>query len=254
MSLFVVILTFLLLAAGFTWYMITRDHGEHEPVTALWIAFGLGVGGLVIAGTLEYLLLPNIVNVGYPLPKVAWISLGIGIIEELAKCLPLIAYIYHKRYFNEHTDGVMYFALAGLGFGLPENVLYTFQYGADTGVGRLLMTPFFHAATTALIGYAVIRVKLDGRSVRTIGTAIAGVILVHTLYDFGLFSGISILALMSAMITLALSGGVFVLFLHARGQDQVVGLSAVGHNSFCRSCGHPNPKHNLYCSQCGKRA
>jgi RsiW-degrading membrane proteinase PrsW (M82 family) len=252
--LLVIVLTFLLLAVGFTRYMLTRDRGEREPVGALWMAFGLGACGLVLAGAIEYLLLPQTIDGTVALKSLASTSLVIAFIEEIVKSVPLIVYIYHKRYFNEHTDGVIYFALAGLGFGLPENVLYTFQFGSDTGMMRLLMTPFFHAATTALIGYAVIRLKLDGKPVYTLIATMAGVILIHALYDFGLFSQRPMLALLSFMITLALTGSVFTLLLRARWRDQLVGLSAVGNNSFCRTCGHPNLKRNLYCSQCGVRA
>jgi hypothetical protein len=60
--------------------------------------------------------------------------------------------------------------------------------------------------------------------------------------------------LLSIMITIALGVGLFLLFLHARTLDQAKGLSVVGHNAFCRSCGQPNPDHSLYCSSCGKRA
>jgi predicted amidophosphoribosyltransferase len=42
--------------------------------------------------------------------------------------------------------------------------------------------------------------------------------------------------------------------MRATDLDQESGLSAVGHNTFCRSCGQPNPKHNLYCTRCGQYA
>jgi hypothetical protein len=76
----------------------------------------------------------------------------------------------------------------------------------------------------------------------------------HGLYDFGLSSGSMLYATGSLMITLGIAGGLFVAFLRAQEHDQDLGLSVVGHNAFCRSCGCPNPRHHLYCVRCGKNA
>lgn len=252
----IIILLFLAMAAGFARYLVKRDQGEREPVRALWVAFSFGLVGIVVAAALESYLLPTeAIEAGsLGLGALGWAVLAIGLIEELCKSVFLIWYIYGKRYFNEHTDGVIYFALAGLGFGLPENILYTYQFGAGTGMLRVVMTPLFHAATTALVGYALVKVKLGKASKRSVLLMLGWVIGLHALYDFGLLSGDPLFALVSIMITLGLAVGIFLLFLHARSLDQLQGLSVVGHNNFCRSCGTPNPNHKLYCSHCGKRA
>jgi RsiW-degrading membrane proteinase PrsW (M82 family) len=258
MILLLVLLCFVTLAAAFAVYLVKRDRGEREPVKALWAAFGFGLVGLPVAAVLEAFLLPGLavdqLTLKADLGTVALIAIGVGIIEELAKALPLIWFIYKKRYFNEHTDGVIYFALAGLGFGLPENIMYTLQNGTKVGLARLVMTPLFHAATTSLIGYAVIKHKLDKSPIVSMLSMILLAIVLHGLYDFGLLSGRGGLVLLSVITTFGLTISLFVLFVNAQGLDQLSGLSAVGNNSFCRSCGHPNPKHLLYCSHCGKRA
>jgi RsiW-degrading membrane proteinase PrsW (M82 family) len=178
----------------------------------------------------------------------------VGVIEELCKFLPLAVFLYRKRYFNEHTDGIIYFALAGLGFGLPENILYTLQYGTQAGIGRIILTPFFHAAITALVGYFLIKGKLARKSLLSCILALVAAMLLHALYDFGLVSGRATFSLMSVGVTLSLSGALFVLFVRATERDQDRGLSAVGHNAYCRSCGAPNPRRHLYCTRCGKNA
>lgn len=254
MAQYVVIVLFLVLAVGFASYLVKRDQGESEPVYALWIAFGFGVLGVILAGALEYALLGDPTDPAQTVGSLVWLSLAIAVIEEVCKAALLAWYLYGKRYFNEHTDGVIYFALAGLGFGLPENILYTFQFGAGAGMTRIVMTPLFHAATTALIGYALTKVKLDNARKRSVGWMLLAVIMLHALYDFGLFTQNPLFVLLSIMITLGLAVGVFLLFLHARSLDQLKGLSRVGNNGFCRSCGTPNPKHKLYCSHCGNRA
>jgi RsiW-degrading membrane proteinase PrsW (M82 family) len=219
------------------------------------MAAGLGVAGALVAGFLEGWLVKdaNFVSgeAGYGLFTAA---MAVGAIEELCKFLPLAAWIYKKRYFNEHTDGVIYFAIAGLGFGLPENILYTLQFGTEAGTVRLILTPIFHAATTGLVGYYLINRKLSSKPVATVIPGLAAAIVLHGLYDFGLLSGRPIYQLGALLITLSLSAGLFMLFLKATQQDQDSGLSVAGHNSFCRSCGWANPQHHLYCAHCGKNA
>jgi len=255
MAQYLIILAFLVLAAGFARYLVKRDQGESEPVYALWVAFGLGIVAVAMAAAAEYAVLSNPVQGMLPTySAAASAAILIGVIEETCKFGLLTWYLYGKRFFNEHTDGVIYYALAGLGFGLPENILYTTQFGAGAGLGRIIMTPLFHAATTALIGYAIIKVKIDGASKASALAMVLTVIGLHALYDFGLFTQEPLFVLVSVMITAGLTVGVFLLFLHARTLDQYKGLSRVGNNSFCRSCGNPNPNHKLYCSHCGKRA
>lgn len=255
MLLFSLLLIFISFAAGLAWFLIAHDRGEKEPIAALWLATGLGLLGGVAAAFIEGWLIPtNNLLPGTAYGSLLAATLSVGVIEEACKFIPLALVLYKKRYFNEHTDGVIYFALAGLGFGLPENILYTLQFGAKTGAVRLIMTPFFHAATTGLVGYFLIKRKLAGRPAWGIWLPLAGAMMLHGLYDFGLSSGSVIYTITSLLITLAAAGGLFVAYLRAQEHDQDLGLSVVGHNSFCRSCGYPNPHHHLYCAHCGKNA
>lgn len=254
-SLYLVLITFVALSAGLAWYLVSNDRGEREPIYALWIAAGFGMAGAFTAGLLEGWLVKDISYLsGQTGSKLLIGALVVGVVEELCKFLPLALWIYKKRYFNEHTDGVIYFALAGLGFGLPENILYTLQFGTGAGTTRLLLTPLFHAAITGLIGYFLINTKLTRKPIITVAIPLVSAILLHSLYDFGLLSGKALLQSLALLITFGLSAGLFVFFLKATQQDQNLGLSAVGHNTFCRSCGWANPKHHLYCTHCGKNA
>ena len=255
MLLFVLLLIFIGVAVGLAWFLISHDRGAKEPIAMLWLALGLGFLGAVVASFVEGWLIPaSHLLPGTPYGTLLVTSLSIGVIEEGCKFLPLAFLIYKKPYFNEHTDGVIYFALAGIGFGLPENILYTLQFGTKTGAVRLVMTPFFHAATTGLVGYYLVKRKLAGQSPLGIWLPLAGLMALHGLYDFGLSSGSTLYIIGSLLITLGLSIGLFMAFLRASQRDQDRGLSAVGHNAFCRSCGYPNPQHHLYCVHCGKNA
>jgi RsiW-degrading membrane proteinase PrsW (M82 family) len=255
MLMFAVMLVLVAVAAGLAWFLVSEDHGEKEPVLALWLAAGLGLAGGIAAAVIEgRLMSPG--DLSPTLPHVALLksAMTVGVIEELCKFLPLAIVIYKKRYFNEYTDGVLYFALAGLGFGLPENLIYTVQYGAGAGFLRVLITPFFHAAITGMVGYFLIRLKMKGRSVFGILLPLAAAIILHGLYDFGLVTGTTALGTFSLTVALGLSAALFMLFLRASEFDQSLGKSVVGHNAFCRSCGLANPRHHLYCIRCGKNA
>jgi RsiW-degrading membrane proteinase PrsW (M82 family) len=255
MLLFALLLVFIGIAVGLAWFLIAHDHGEKEPIAALWMAAGFGLAGAVLAGFLEGWFIPagNLLP-GTPHGTLLVTTLAVGVIEEGCKFVPLALVIYKRHYFNEHTDGVIYFALAGLGFGLPENILYALQFGTRTAMGRVLLTPFFHATTTGLVGYFLVKRKLAKRSPFVVLLPLAGVMALHGLYDFGLTSGSALYAAGSLLITLGAGIGLFVAFLRANEHDQDMGLSVVGHNTFCRSCGFANPRHHLYCVRCGKNA
>src|SRR5665213_3617815 len=151
---FALIILFISIAIGMIYFMLKNDKGEKEPVFALWIAAGFGLGAAILAAVIEHLLIPvNNLKSGAPLGAMLLSFLAVGLIEESLKFIPLAIFLWPKSYFNEHTDGIIYFAIAGLGFGLPENILYTTQYGAKAGIGRLILTPFFHAAITGCLLY-----------------------------------------------------------------------------------------------------
>lgn len=253
--LLLILLAFTCIAGGLAWFLVSHDHGPKEPILALWLAFALGAVGALAAYYIENTFLTAAsIGPGVSLRALLGTTMTIAVVEESCKFIPLALFIYKRRYFNEHTDGVIYFALAGLGFGLPENIMYTLQQGAHTGSIRLILTPFFHAATTGMVGYFLAKQKLGHRSFLFIIIPFLCAIVLHGLYDFGLLSGSVIYTNMSIAITLCLSGNLFLLFSRATDHDQDLGLSVVGHNSFCRSCGWPNPEHHLYCVHCGKNA
>lgn len=255
MLLFILLVVFIAVAVSLAWFLLAHDHGEKEPIGMLWLALGLGFVGAMLAGIIEARVLPvKDLSPGSGLGPLLISTLIVGVVEESLKFVPLSLVLYGKRYFNEHTDGVIYFALAGLGFGLPENILYTLQFGTKAGLGRVVLTPFFHAATTGLIGYFLAKRKLEKRSPAMVIVPLIALMVIHGLYDFGLTAGLWPMTILSIGIAMSLSAGLFMAFMRATDLDQDMGLSVVGHNAFCRSCGFPNPKYHLYCTQCGKNA
>ncbi len=243
------------MAVSLVIYFVKSDKGEKEPIPALWLAAGFGLAGTLLAMVLENYLL-TIKNPGpnNSIPSLILTAVLVGLIEETCKFAPLAIYIYRKRYFNEHTDGLIYFAIAGLSFGLPENILYTIAFGSSAGLSRLILTPFFHAAITAAVGFYLVKLKLSGKSPFKVIPILLIAATVHAIYDFGLFSGRVIFALISYIITFGVTIYLFYLYFKANDLDKIKGLSAVGHNNYCRNCGKRNKGNLLYCARCGLRA
>lgn len=214
----VIVALFLAFAWWLARYLLRHDAGEHEPHRALWMAFLLGGFGLAIAGALEIVLLPGLLE-RQTMGMLAGQMLAVAVIEEACKFAPLAWFIYRKRYFNEYTDGVIYFALAGIGFGLPENILYTLEFGAGAGVLRFIFTPMFHASVTAIVGYALICHKLGKTTSAGVWAAFLAAVGLHWLYDFGLFSHMLGFIIISLLVSIGLSIGLFWLIARARKRD-----------------------------------
>lgn len=253
---YLIILSFITLAVALVWYLLKHDHGRSLPVGSLWAAFGFGVLAMVIAAIAEQLLFPNTLwrdPHSLSLGRSFVLFLGIGFLEEAAKFLPLAFFIYRKAYFREHTDGVIYFAIGGLAFGLGENILYALSYGVQVGVERLILTPFLHAATTGILGYYLVNMKIAPQNRGKFILACLLLPLLHGFYDFGLSSGILQLIVISVMITLLLALGLFLYFMTANDLDKRAATRRlqVMPKNFCIACGKPNGNHTSFCEYCG---
>lgn len=243
-------------------FIVQRDFGTKEPITALFAAMGFGFLALGIAGTLNYFLIPNEIFETMENPELPKPALGtlvyaafmVGLIEESAKALPLALFIYKKKYFNELTDGIIYFGIVGLTFGIIEDVMYTLQFGGGVGLLRILFSPYLHAAFTCTFGAYLIQKKVLGKSWLTVFAAYLAAIFIHGVFDLAAFSGEAWAILVVLAITVTMNILLFVFFRKAQRIDESRGLSATGINKFCRNCGRPNPQRFLYCSYCGKHA
>lgn len=157
-----------------------------EPGRVIWTTFGLGVatipGVLLVAGPLG-VALQNV-----PDPYVAGLFgafLTAAIPEELFKLLVVRVYAANNPAFDEPMDGVVYGAVASLGFATLENVLYVASGGVGVAVLRAFTAVPAHAFMGATMGYYVGRAKFHPKE-RGRATVMAFVVpmLLHGLYDF----------------------------------------------------------------------
>ncbi|MEL6345145.1 MAG: PrsW family intramembrane metalloprotease [Myxococcota bacterium] len=162
-SVFAAILPMVAFVAVIWWL----DRYDREPVwmvllTFLWGALG-GAGLSLFGNTLLHLLINAVLG-----PESAeWMGpvLVAPLIEEPTKAVILLL-VATSRYFDNTTDGFVYGAAAGLGFGMTENMLYFYQsaqiagfdlnHGIMSWGGTVVIRTFFsavmHATASSIIG------------------------------------------------------------------------------------------------------
>jgi RsiW-degrading membrane proteinase PrsW (M82 family) len=146
-------------------------------------------------------------------------------LEETAKLLVVRATVWNRPEFDERMDGLVYFARAGLGFALVENVLY--MLGQVNNLGSLIVVgairAFFsvpgHALWPAITGYCAARRRFDGTGIGTTGGLVIA-ILCHGLFDASLMTiavmGAYGLPLLCIPIALVIGGVIAVRVLRRR--------------------------------------
>lgn len=247
------------LAAFLIWFVVKSDRGAKEPLAALAVAFGFGLLaiGLALLAEKRFISADFLVRFkarDISLAQLLGLSFLVAGVEELAKFVPLAWFVRKKKYFNEHSDGLIYFAASGVAFGLVENIVYLINIGPKITLLRAVVLLFFHPASSAVVGYFFARHRVDKQPIFYTLLVLAGVTVLHAVYNFGIglqnLPGLSI----SLTVTALLNTCLFLFYRMATENDQAEGLSASGENEFCRHCGAPNPKHYLYCEHCGNQA
>lgn len=196
----IIIATSFLLPVVFVLYLAKVNALGDTPGGILLVIFGLG--GLM--GVLAALLLYRLV------PAEGWIPPGFvnGLVEEIAKPLPVLWLLARRRYRFE-LDGLVFGAAAGMGFNAFEDAGYAFRlflenFAAAAGTGgvqaaaqaafdafyaqtlfRAVLGPFSHGLWTAIVCAGLWRARGSGRA--TLGLpallTFAIAVLLHGLWD-----------------------------------------------------------------------
>ena len=193
---------------GFLGVMWWLDRYDREP---LWLVAGTflwgAIGGTALAVVGSGVAL-DFLTASLPEDQVVFATTVIvaPLIEEPTKALVLIA-VALSRHFDNTTDGFVYGAATGLGFGMTENLLYFLQVAAEGDVGawmatiavRTLYSALMHASASSVIGAALGWARFRGvrAMVQAVPLGMLGAIGIHALWN-GLL----------AMETTAGSGGV----------------------------------------------
>ncbi|MEI8255449.1 MAG: PrsW family glutamic-type intramembrane protease [Deltaproteobacteria bacterium] len=184
------------------WYFRSRDVNP-EPGRVVWATFFLGVLTVVPVLLVDY---PITLALGHPAnPFVSGVSeafLVAAIPEEFFKFLVITLYAARHKEFDEPMDGIVYGAVASLGFATLENILYVSSGGIGVAIMRAITAVPGHAFMGAIAGYYVGQAKFNParRGALLIKGYVFAVIL-HGLYDTGLLSARAVTAAVSTSDT-----------------------------------------------------
>ena len=135
--------------------------------------------------------------------------------EELTKPLAMSFNIVKKE-LVEPEDGLIYGAVAGLGFSATENLVYGYEAFITEGflfffiliTMRSVAGCLLHASATAWTGYGYGKVVMNQSRIMRVFPYFALAIIVHGLYNFlpafGMITGVS-LGLLSAFVFVAVT-------------------------------------------------
>lgn len=167
---------------GFLALMWWLDRHEREPLWLVGLAYLWGATGAVVLSLVGSWLLSAVFGVvlGAEATEALSAVLVAPAIEEPAKALLLVGLVW-SRHFDNTTDGFVYGAAIGLGFGMSENFLYFVNVGSQgdlaswavTIVIRTLYSALMHAGATSMIGAALGFAKFNGWIARIVGLPVA---------------------------------------------------------------------------------
>jgi len=144
--------------------LVWMDRYEREPLWLVALTFAWGAIGAIVFALLgsSILLFPAEALLDASTASTFGTVLVAPIVEEPGKALVLL-FLVASKHFDNPTDGIVYGAAAGLGFGMTENFFYFAEPAADGQVGawmglvfiRTLFSAPMHACASALIGMSL---------------------------------------------------------------------------------------------------
>ena len=180
----------ILIAPALFWlfYHYYKDRHRPEPLPLLLVTYLAGiVAGFVCLRAFEWL---NDLGIRAE-PADGWWKfllycvLGVGLLEELAKLVPVWLICIRWRQFDEPVDGIVYASVVGLGFATFENYEYMKFLDGAPMYARAAASPLTHAIFASIWGHALGRAKHDGTPLwRAVFPALAVSALAHGIYDF----------------------------------------------------------------------
>ncbi|WNB17962.1 PrsW family intramembrane metalloprotease [Marivirga arenosa] len=119
--------------------------------------------------------------------------LGIGVVEELIKIIPVLIILFYTKEIDEPIDLIYYASISALGFAFIENLLYFRDVSGSIVVGRALTSAVGHMVDSSIIAYGIILFKFRKESVFTVVQLFMLGAFAHGLYDFLIFEELTFL-------------------------------------------------------------
>jgi len=186
-----------ILTSGMLWmhYIQSKDRQHPEPPWRLALAFLLGIVAcwLSILGftALDALGVPDIKFNEKPWTAFYCFAI-IGPMEEGAKVLVALLFVFRWREFDEPLDGFVYAAAVALGFASLENFLDTPGTDWHEQLAETIALPITHALFSSIwgfgLGYARFCVPPGARRIQWQVGSVLLAMFAHGLYDFFTFA------------------------------------------------------------------
>ena len=193
-----------LLASGiatalYAWLVWWLDRYEKEPWWLLALVFLWGaVPAVILSVAIELILDIPISVLGHGLAyEIAGSSMVAPVVEEIAKGLAVFGVLlFVRREMDDVLDGIVYGAMAGLGFALTENFFYFVGSLQEGGWGvwmvvvlmRAIVFGLNHAFFTGVTGAAVGYARLSTNAVARLFVPVLGLggaVVFHSIHNFG---------------------------------------------------------------------
>ncbi len=200
------------------------------------------------------------------------VFIGVALVEEFFKWIIVKLVAYNNSNHDETYDAIVYSVFASLGFACFENIGYVFSYGFGTALIRAFSAVPGHACFGVIMGYFFSKAKQsthNGSNNEGMYLLLSLVVptLVHTIYDFLVFSKVELLTLVWFVFVIALFIVCFILVSKAAkenayfikhyvtvttNQTNTVSTNTTTTSNFCPYCGKQNPGGN-FCQGCGAK-
>lgn len=186
------IIASLFIAGLWFFYFVKLDVFEPERYSHLVLALAAGtvasLGTSVVYDFYHFAL--GFSSEGDLLNEFAYCVLGIGLIEETVKIVPVLLLYRFNKQVNEPLDLLIYGSLTALGFALMENMQYFHSAGFSRITGRAVTASLLHMSLTSIALYGLVLTRFFNRGNRfwTPLLTFAAACLIHGLYDLFLIS------------------------------------------------------------------
>jgi|Wag4MinimDraft_19_1082662.scaffolds.fasta_scaffold01421_2 RsiW-degrading membrane proteinase PrsW (M82 family) len=175
--------------------MYRADKYEKEPLWALGLFFTAGALVTLPAIRVEVWVMDRYgLNWQHSWSETILLAFGVvALWEELLKWLVLLL-VFHRRFFNEPLDGIVYAVMIGMGFATLENIAFLERFGANSLLIRAFTAIPAHLVFAVVQGYYLGKAKFKNGGVLSSSErnrlAIYGFLvafLLHGIYDLLIF-------------------------------------------------------------------
>lgn len=142
-------------AIAMVWFFYARNAYKPERKMLIALLFVLGGASAMVALGLNHLVEKYTLlwpGAREPAHRMLFWFFGVGLNEEFAKMLALLAVLYPRRDFTNPYQGLLGAATVALGFAATENLFYLERYGTVTLLMRSVLTVPAHAFFTIPMG------------------------------------------------------------------------------------------------------